>query len=122
MELFDKVNFKKEAVYFEERTTALPPESQLQLRLNAALLANDLRLAVRMLYALMLIKMHQKQLVAFSEEKTPGDYVRELSDTEVKKAFGQFVQVYERTWFGNYPMSEISWGSCFLIYQKTADK
>lgn len=117
MGLFDKINAKGETALFEELSKELPLENELKKLLNEAVKNNDLRLAIRLLYALMLIQMHHKQWIIFSEDKTPGQYLLELPESQTRKGFSELIRVYERTWFGNIPLTEKAWESSFRLYE-----
>jgi hypothetical protein len=117
MGLFDKINAKTKAFIYEEHSPEMPMENELKKSLNNALENNDFRLAIRLLYTLILIRMHERQWIIFSKDKTSGQYMFEIQESETRKVFCELIRVYERSWFGNFPLTRKEWETSFRLCQ-----
>ncbi len=73
--------------------------ASLALRASAN---NDLRLAVRYNYMLLLQLLQKGELIQYRSDKTNFEYAAELADTAYKQPFKQLSRQYEYTWYGNY--------------------
>ncbi len=99
---------------FLSEATGVDAESGEPLTSTAALQrardlsrAQDYRSAVRYLYLSTLLLLEERSLLQRDRTLTNREYVRNLSGTpEVAATFGEVVEVFDRTWYGNAPLDE----------------
>jgi hypothetical protein len=108
--ILSKGIFKKStAVKSTEETVSEEPENiaegDYDRLLRQAYLLGDLRMAARYLFLKTLQKLHEKELIVFSQDKTNSDYVYELPEAK-RNAFSSLALYYEYIWYGNMPISK----------------
>ena len=74
--------------------------------IHTAVTAGKLRLAVRLLYLQTLRLLADKEIIAFSKEKTNAAYLRAMAQTSWYKTFANLTLDYEYTWYGEVPLNE----------------
>lgn len=62
-------------------------------------------LAIRYRFLKTLHSLHELNTIKITPWKAPMDYLRELK-AEKKTGFGQLVNIFESTWYGDYPADE----------------
>lgn len=62
------------------------------------------RKAVRLLYLRTLKELTDKHYILWRLEKTNREYVRELTATDMRKAFEQLTLLFECIWYGDFPV------------------
>ena len=67
---------------------------------------NELRLAIRFYYLLVLQKLTEKELIIWQQEKTNEDYIREVKTAQIKSDFEETTRLYDFVWYGNFNISE----------------
>jgi hypothetical protein len=102
--------FKKNtAVKSTEETVHEAPENiaegDYDRLLRQAYLLGDLRMAARYLFLKTLQKLHEKELIVFSQDKTNSDYVYELPEAK-RNTFSTLALYYEYIWYGNMQISK----------------
>lgn len=73
--------------------------------LDMALANGDGKTAVRLRYLIILQSLHEKKKIKLETGKTNRSYARELQGS-LKSPFIQLVQLFEKTWYGNYEVKE----------------
>lgn len=73
--------------------------------LRQAYLLGDFRMAARWLFLKTLQKLHEKELILFSPDKTNTDYMYELPLPK-RDNFSSLALYYEYIWYGNMPVSK----------------
>ncbi|MBU2946926.1 DUF4129 domain-containing protein [Zobellia uliginosa] len=94
----------------------------IQELIEQALAKNDFRLAVRYSYLQILKLMSEKELIAWEPQKTNHDYLKEISKAELQNPFSTITRLYDFTWYGDFPISEIEYQKAkktFLSIAKT---
>jgi hypothetical protein len=86
-------------------------ETNWESLLQKAVRENDLRMAVRNSYMLLLQILQQRELIQYRNDKTNYEYLSELTDTPYKSSFRQLSRQYEYTWYGNFPISAETYDS-----------
>ncbi len=92
----------------EEKISEAPEniaEGDYDRLLRQAYLLGDLRMAARYLFLKTLQKLHEKELIVFSQDKTNSDYVYELPEAK-RNAFSSLALYYEYIWYGNLQISK----------------
>ena len=77
--------------------------------LQQALSKNNYRQAIRIQFLILLKSLSDKQQISWSLEKTNRDYKRELRSKPFSPNFNQIVSLFERTWYGNNPLSQLEY-------------
>jgi hypothetical protein len=86
------------------------PEDEWLAMAARLLEAGDLRLATRALYLAVLASLGESGLITIHRARSNLDYQRELArrargNTNLMAAFRELVVTFERTWYGDHPMS-----------------
>ena len=76
-------------------------ESDLDRFLREALAAGNYALAVRLYYLQVIKHFSETGAIRWSREKTNRDYLREMKDHRLGRAFREATRHYERVWYGN---------------------
>lgn len=66
----------------------------------------DYRVAVRYYYLWLLKTLSDKNIIEWDIEKTNSDYLREISNSELKKEFRFLSYIYEYSWYGEFELNE----------------
>jgi hypothetical protein len=74
--------------------------------LQAAIDAGNFRIAVRLLYLRSLKLLTENGLIAWRQEKTNHQYLRELQDPSLKPKFGDVTLIFEYIWYGEVPVAK----------------
>lgn len=88
-------------VPFEENLENIH-EIDFDEQLNAALLSNNYRLVVRLLYLKTLKQLTDKQLINWQPEKTNQAYVLELASQPYQQEFKSLTKQFEYIWYGEF--------------------
>ncbi|MCZ4223805.1 DUF4129 domain-containing protein [Pedobacter rhodius] len=62
------------------------------------------RLAVRLLYLKTLKKLSDAGIIQWQPEKTNYNYFTEISESEIKQAFGSLTHQFDYIWYGDFPV------------------
>jgi len=82
------------------------PEADLPVFIDKALEGGDFKMAVRLHYLALIQALAQKEWIEWQPEKTNGDYMQEMQDRPVFDQFGTLTRVFERIWYGDYPLEK----------------
>lgn len=80
-------------------------ETALEPLLEQALKEGAYTLAIRIYYLMLIKKMDQKKWIAYRKNKTNAEYLHELVQAEFKPEFRRLTRHYEKTWYGDIPLS-----------------
>ncbi|MFM9985238.1 MAG: DUF4129 domain-containing protein [Flavobacteriales bacterium] len=83
----------------------LPEETDLERFLRMSLEAGDYKTAIRILYIMIIQRMHERNWIIWKKDKTNRDYLNEVRS---RKSYGQFrdiTLVYEIVWYGDNEIS-----------------
>ena len=110
------VFLKGRGFVFNFRKTAKEEEIQLtdeeldldtyEKQIREAIVNNQLRLAVRLLYLQTLRLLADKEVISYSKGKTNATYLRAMAQTVWYKAFANLTLDYEYIWYGEVPVNE----------------
>lgn len=81
------------------------PLDALQQELDLHIKNNDYRAAVRVQYLITLKNLVEKEHIKWQNEKTNYHYQRELSGSKIHQDFMYVISVFERVWYGLYPIN-----------------
>lgn len=80
-------------------------ETDYEKLLIGAVDAGDFRMATRIMYILLLKKLHVNHIIHWKKEKTNAHYLVEIAKERQKDMFKQLTFIYERVWYGNFPLT-----------------
>jgi len=85
----------------------------LQSRLKEALESGQYRHAIRILYLDTLLRLQEDGLIRTQRDKTNHAYLQELGESRAKHAFQELLWLYEKTWYGEFPVERLhyDWAS-----------
>lgn len=83
-----------------------PETIDWEAEIQKAIAARQFRLAVRFQFLLILKTLSQESHIEWRDEKTNYDYIRELTDSNMKSGFDKLCRLYEAVWYGNFPITE----------------
>jgi hypothetical protein len=104
LRLFYRSPVKKKTL--QNEIAASPLEEDLDGQLIHFLQIRDHRQAVRYLYLKSLRLLNDQGLIRFHQESTNEEYLRQLSATPQAPAFRVLTGVYEKVWYGEFPLGE----------------
>ncbi len=81
-------------------------QTDLSNALAAALQQKNFKMAVRLMYLIVLKKMAEKKLITFRDDKTNLEYVRELYGTGYYSDFFKLTRIFEYTTYGHFDLTE----------------
>ncbi|MES2798423.1 MAG: hypothetical protein V4638_00275 [Bacteroidota bacterium] len=81
-------------------------KSELELRLEKALLDKNYREGVRIYFTFILKELIRKNWIFWRNEKTNYDYLLEMSGKPSIQDFRQAVHIYDLVWYGEYEISD----------------
>ena len=64
------------------------------------------RLAIRFYYLNTIKQLEDKELIAWEQQKTNEDYIKEISKESIKLAFIDLTMLYDFVWYGNFEINE----------------
>lgn len=73
-----------------------------QNEIEKAVLHNNYRVAVRLLFLQLLKRLSEKNLIQYTHEKTNLDYLMQLSPTIYYQDFFRITRNYEYSWYGQF--------------------
>lgn len=97
-------------------------ETDWEELLQKAVQANDVRLAVRYSYMLLLQLLQQRQMIDYRDDKTNYEYYRELERTPYKQPFKTISRQYEYAWYGNYALSVSAYNDYITLFNEVRQK
>lgn len=81
-------------------------KSDLEKALDAALAANDYRTAIRIYYLMVIKELSNKQWIKWKQDKTNGEYLREMLVRDEYQTFMQITVNFEKVWYGDVTIDE----------------
>lgn len=81
-------------------------EVNLNTYLENALADENYVLAIRYLHLINLKALAEKHLIDWNYQKTNHDFLYELKEDKLKKAFAQTIRIFEYIWYGGFDISE----------------
>jgi hypothetical protein len=81
-------------------------KTELELRLEAAMLDENYRECVRIYFTFILKELIRKSWISWKREKTNYHYVLEMHKRENASHFNECVRVYDIVWYGDYKIDK----------------
>lgn len=118
-QIFGKKDQELTAMSFEERDLK---RQDLELAIKQALADGDFRLAMRYQYLILLQLLANKELIQWHSQKTNLDYIREIKQPGIRNQFKSVSYVFERYWYGEYPLSKQGYTESSGQFQNLKDQ
>jgi Domain of unknown function (DUF4129) len=80
--------------------------------------AEDVRLAIRYCYMMVLQLLQKKALIAYRSDKTNYDYAAELAASPHRQLFRQLSRHYEYAWYGRYGLTTASYKEFHSLFDQ----
>lgn len=74
--------------------------------LDKAIREKRFRYAIRLLYLQSLRQLSEKGLIAWQQEKTNHEYLRELRNSSIRPQFSEVTLLFEYIWYGEFPLDK----------------
>ncbi|WP_298367135.1 DUF4129 domain-containing protein [uncultured Lutibacter sp.] len=114
-------NSANEAIVTITEDEALIKRSDLLKLISQAIEQKNFRLAIRYYYLNILRQLENKQLIAWEQQKTNEDYIKEISKPTIGTSFKKLTRLYDFVWYGNFEISEIEFSKVVADFQKAAE-
>lgn len=93
------------------------PEEDLDVLLQRALGQGEHRSAVRYYYLKTLRMLEARRLITMHIKTTDEEYARQLDATPRGGDFRRLMGVYQRVWFGKFPISDVQFGTLLQYFK-----
>ncbi len=84
----------------------LIPKTELELRLEAAILRNDYRECIRIYFTFILKELIRLRRIKWKKDLTNIDYLIQMSGKDGSAAFQESVRIYDLVWYGEYEIAK----------------
>jgi hypothetical protein len=108
-----KIDPKKDSDYIEDIEEVDTEDGYTQ-----AIKAGDFRGAIRMHFLKVLQILTRKETIDWQPEKTNRDYIKEITDTDKKRAFQKLARIYENVWYGNHAIDKFQFDELDFHFHK----
>lgn len=92
--------------------------TQLEIDLDEAIEKEDYRLAVRILYTMILKELVEKNWITWEKKKTNYHYLLEMNSKKEKEDFDKSIRVFEWVWYGKNTPNASEFNTVKAFYQK----
>ncbi|MBN2610053.1 MAG: DUF4129 domain-containing protein [Bacteroidales bacterium] len=80
------------------------------------------REVIRLLHLKMLKELDQQAYIRLSADKTNRDYAREITNPLLQHAFSELTWVYNRVWYGKYPVTATTYEEVLPRFKAFSEK
>lgn len=94
-------------------------EVDFDLLINDAVERKQHRFAIRYHFLRLLKAMSEKQIIDWHPDKTNREYLHEISSQQLKEDFDYLTYVYENIWYGEFEITEESFGKIAQKFNHT---
>ncbi len=101
--LFGKINSNEIKIIESEEDIS---QLNFDVLINAAVEGKDYKLAVRYLFLKSLKLLSEKEIIEIKNNKTNHQYLLEIKNSNISKAFQTTSSRFEWIWYGNFPVDE----------------
>lgn len=104
--VFGNIQIDKKIEVTEEETEWIEDIEQVdaETAYKSAMAEGNYRLAVRMLFIMILQKLNKTERIEWEKEKTNRHYYNEISDSDMRRSFREVSNIYEKVWYGDAEM------------------
>lgn len=90
----------------------------IQSLIQKAISQNNYRLAIRYHYLQSLKHLSEKQIIDWKQQKTNEDYIKEISQDQLKTEFTTITRIYDYVWYGEFPIDDLKFGTLSTVFEK----
>lgn len=83
----------------------LPEETDLERFLRTSMDSGDYKTAIRILYIMIIQRMHERNWIIWKKDKTNRDYLNEIRSKRTYSQFREITLFYEIIWYGDNDIS-----------------
>lgn len=95
---------KEQEIFLSEEQEIIE-NKDIEALIKEAIAKGDLRLAVRYYYLLILRELKDNQFIAYEQEKTNEDYLKEIKSSQLSSPFEKLTHLYDFVWYGNFSIN-----------------
>jgi len=92
-------------------------DDNLDEKINASIIAQEYRVAVRYLYLKSLKLLNNKGWIRYSSESTNYDYVKQTGSFPIAKDFAYLTRAYEYVWYGEFEINNSQFDILFTNFK-----
>jgi hypothetical protein len=96
-------------VNFDDVPPSEIPKTELERRLEEALLREDYREAIRIYFIFIIKDLSNKDWISWERKKTNMSYLMEMRNKPQFSLFNETVSIYDIVWYGNYTITETNY-------------
>ncbi len=100
----------------------IPEESDMEKYLREAIETGDYKVAVRILYLMVIRQLNENKFIVWKKDKTNRDYLNEMRTRTDYPHFREVTHIYEVVWYGDFNISAPEFNkiqSVFAVYKTT---
>lgn len=103
---FNETGQKVESIDLDELAPTQISKSELEIRLEKALAAENYRLAIRIYFIFIIKALSEKDWISWEKRKTNLSYLMEMRGKSSYNQFEKCVTLFEFSWYGNYDVNK----------------
>lgn len=92
-------------------------KSELEVRLEAALMNENFRECIRIYFTLILQLLIAQELIKWKREKTNHEYLFEMNSGSIKRSFADCIRIFDLVWYGEYELDKNRFEKIQLRFQ-----
>ena len=92
-------------------------QSALEIDLENAISSENYRLAIRILYTMVLKALVEKSLIIWEKKKTNYHYLLEIKQPKEKEEFTRTIRIFEWVWYGKNQLNKAEFKSANAYYR-----
>lgn len=96
-------------------------KSELDLLLENAIAKQDYRMAIRIYFIFIIKLLKEHQLIHWEKKKTNTAYLGEMQNNKYYPVFYNTVIIYEKIWYGKYPLNKDAFYKVEIIFKNFID-
>jgi hypothetical protein len=93
-------------------------ETDLERFLRMALETGDYKTAVRILYLMVIQRLHEMEWIRWKKDKTNHDYLKEMRSRKSFQQFRSLTLVYEIVWYGDTNISQSEFEKLTAVFTR----
>lgn len=102
----------------DELDPATIKRTQLEIDLDTAIENEDYRLAVRILYTMILKELVEKNWIIWEKKKTNYHYLLEMNSKKERGDFDKSIRIFEWVWYGKNIPGKSEFNNVHVFYQR----
>jgi len=88
----------------------------IQQLIKNALVDKNYRLAVRYYYLYILQLLSERGMIDWQQQKTNDEYLKELSESNLKIDFGKATMLYDYVWYGEFDLDQSRYEKAEVVF------